>query len=390
MKVLLIEDNAADARLVREMLSETAGEETFHLDVAPTLLQGLTFFGKGTYDVVLLDMSLPDSQGLNTLAAIRTYAPSIPVVLLTGSEDEQLVKEALKRGAQDYLHKKALDASVLSRALQYAHLRSLSGPAVQPSGPHTPARVLGVLGAKGGVGATTLACRLAIELRKLTNSRVALIGLDPASGTLGELMEAKGRYSVVDLGMNLHRLDESFWSSIKCATRFDVDVVQSPGAQSFGTLLSPERVHHVLTFVRTRYDWIVVDAGRFDPLAVGLLSDFHQCVIVSTEDVPTLRVAKRFIESNCTTPENPEMVLTLVLNRLSQAQRWMQKEIQQLVGGIPCFSLLENTGIREAFSTGKLDERGLRPQLRDLAAKIAGMAVEDEPKSRLRLFSRAR
>ena len=84
LQVLLIEDNAGDADLVKDMLADT-GEVAFRIHWADALLPGLDRLARGDIDLVLLDVSLPDSQGLDGFNAIRIHAPNVPIVLLTGS-----------------------------------------------------------------------------------------------------------------------------------------------------------------------------------------------------------------------------------------------------------------------------------------------------------------
>ncbi|MHB9075070.1 MAG: hybrid sensor histidine kinase/response regulator [Desulfobaccales bacterium] len=122
LKVLLIEDNPGDARLIREMLAE-AGADDIRLEWVPRLSQGLESLGKGEIDLVLLDLSLPDSRGLETFCKAYTQAPEIPFVLLTGLDDETLALTAVQKGAQDYLIKGKTDASRLFRAIRYASER---------------------------------------------------------------------------------------------------------------------------------------------------------------------------------------------------------------------------------------------------------------------------
>ena len=119
LKLLLIEDNPGDARLVKEMLAE-AGAEDISLEWVPRLSQGLESLAKGEIDLVLLDLSLPDSRGLETFCKAYTQAPEIPFVLLTGLDDETLALTAVQKGAQDYLIKGKTDASRLFRAIRYA------------------------------------------------------------------------------------------------------------------------------------------------------------------------------------------------------------------------------------------------------------------------------
>ncbi len=119
INVLLIEDNKGDARLIQEILSE-ATWRLFEIEVAERLSKGLEALSSATFDVVLLDLSLPDSSGLDTLAGIQTDSPQTPVVVLTGHDDDILAIEAVRRGAQDFLVKGHINADLLSRSIRYS------------------------------------------------------------------------------------------------------------------------------------------------------------------------------------------------------------------------------------------------------------------------------
>src|SRR5258707_3378479 len=119
IRVLLIEDNPADAELIQETLSEP-GRVAFSLETAGQLGTGLERLAAGGIDVVLLDLSLPESWGLSTLARVQASAPSVPVVVLSGLADETLAIQAVHAGAQDYLVKGQVDSRLLGRALRYA------------------------------------------------------------------------------------------------------------------------------------------------------------------------------------------------------------------------------------------------------------------------------
>lgn len=119
IKVLLVEDNPGDSRLIREMLAEARGV-TFDLEYADRLQVGLEYLGERQIEAVLLDLGLPDSQGLETLSKTYAQAPEVPIVVLTGLNDELLGVEAVNRGAQDYLVKGQVDPNLLVRAIRYA------------------------------------------------------------------------------------------------------------------------------------------------------------------------------------------------------------------------------------------------------------------------------
>lgn len=117
LTLLLIEDNPGDAALIQELVSEVIQLELLHVD---RLAAGCARLATEAIDLILLDLSLPDSQGMSTFFAAQTQAPQVPIVVLTGLDDETTALEALKAGAQDYLVKGLLDSREFGRAIRYA------------------------------------------------------------------------------------------------------------------------------------------------------------------------------------------------------------------------------------------------------------------------------
>jgi diguanylate cyclase (GGDEF)-like protein/PAS domain S-box-containing protein len=118
--LLLVEDSPGDARLLREMLTDQDGPHRTDVTHVESMAEAEAHLGKGKFDIVLLDLGLPDAQGLGSLRRARAIAPRVPMVVLTGYDDEALAAEALQEGAQDYLIKGQIDPRGLLRALRYA------------------------------------------------------------------------------------------------------------------------------------------------------------------------------------------------------------------------------------------------------------------------------
>ncbi|WP_372788522.1 putative bifunctional diguanylate cyclase/phosphodiesterase [Paraconexibacter sp.] len=119
LRVLVIEDNPGDAVLVREMLRD-AHDATYQLHHATRLREGITHLLNQGADCVLLDLSLPDAEGLTALAQLRNVAVDTPVIVLSGRSDETIAVRAVQEGAQDYLIKGQVDTRLLSRSISYA------------------------------------------------------------------------------------------------------------------------------------------------------------------------------------------------------------------------------------------------------------------------------
>jgi diguanylate cyclase (GGDEF)-like protein/PAS domain S-box-containing protein len=129
---LLIEDSTADAQLVREALADIEADQ-ITLDHADRLGTGIERLHEGKFDVVVVDLALPDAGQLEAIDRLNRDLPELPVVVLTGSDDEAMAIEALRCGAQDYLIKGATDGRTLARSLRYAIERKRAQGAVENS-----------------------------------------------------------------------------------------------------------------------------------------------------------------------------------------------------------------------------------------------------------------
>jgi diguanylate cyclase (GGDEF)-like protein/PAS domain S-box-containing protein len=132
LNVLLVEDDRAQARLIEEMFRDISSPQV-DIHVAERLAVALQRLEQQTLAAVLLDLSLPDSQGLATVASVSAKAPKIPIVVLTGANDDQLAVAAVRAGAQDYLVKDKVNPDVLKRVLRYAIERKRSEAELQES-----------------------------------------------------------------------------------------------------------------------------------------------------------------------------------------------------------------------------------------------------------------
>ncbi len=135
IRVLLIEDDPGDARLIREMLAEVEGEP-FALECVERLAEGLARLSAGGVDAVLLDLSLPDSQGMATYTRTHAHAPRVPIVVMTGHADEALGMQLVEAGAQDYLIKGQVTGPLLARVLRHAIERKRADEALREKEEH--------------------------------------------------------------------------------------------------------------------------------------------------------------------------------------------------------------------------------------------------------------
>ena len=386
MKVLLVEDNPGDRRLVEEMFAENAQDE-IALASAGSLFVALSRLAEEHFDVVLLDLSLPDSSGLNTLGAVRTHAPSVPVVLLTGLDDDRICHEALKHGAQDYLLKNTLDARTLLRSLRYACLRQVSAATTVPENVKASSgKLVAILGTKGGVGTTTIAYQTAVVLQQLTKMPLALIDLDFSSSILAHLLTLNPSYSVVDATENLDRLDASYWQGL-VSKHNGLQVLLSQGSRSLGTAVAGDRLRPVLRFVKSQYGWSVVDLPRCDAIALEVFPEFDEVCVVVTPELPTLRQGKAIREKLNTLGVPPDHIRILV-NRASHEFRFSRDELCKLFDVSHCTFFPESSDVQHAYREGTLEGRNLKPGVIELVSNITGVSSNEATPKGLRSFFR--
>ncbi len=119
IKILLIEDNPGDAKSIREMLKET-DDNLYEVVHTTRLDDGIKIIVRDDFDLILLDLGLPDSEGMDTFNIMKYNAPDIPIIVLTGLKEDIFAVSAVGRGAQDYLVKDEIDSKLLATSIDNA------------------------------------------------------------------------------------------------------------------------------------------------------------------------------------------------------------------------------------------------------------------------------
>ena len=373
--VLLIEDDSFYARLVREWFASRSGETAPVLNVAGTLETGLRRVAEGGVNLILLDLNLPDSTGLKTLAAAKRGAPGVPIVVLSANEDEGITLQAIQLGAEDYLVKDKCGAELLLRVVESALARhqARTGSTAGTSSART--RVIGVLGAMGGAGVTTVACSLAVELRRQSGEKVLLADLNLQTGLAGFMIGlTKTTFSMRDAVANLHRLDQSCWEAM--VTRGPADLHIMPSPDLLGVDDPPvDALSQVLNLVKPFYQWVVLDLGRLNTCSMGLLRCVDDVLVVTTTAVPGLYGAILTVAALKGAGFEGGR-LSLVVNQIGKAQPLSASEINKLFGiQVAARVSADPRAMDEAFRQKTLpaEDSVFRRQMAVLARKLAGL-----------------
>jgi pilus assembly protein CpaE len=332
-------------------------------------------------DVILLDVTHLREPLDQVVRRIRTVVAPPAVFALHTTTESTVILDAMRAGASEFLCPPFHDAlkAALERLGQAKELSRTTRRSAR--------RTLGFVSAKGGCGATTLACHVAAELPRQVNTKVLLADLDLQSGLIGFLTKTKSPYSLADAVNNIMRLDLSYWRALVSNGIPNLEIIAAP-AEPDSKELSAAQIKQVLAFARTVYPWLVLDLGRnLNAFTLGVLEQIDELYLVTTHEVPALHQAKQMIRF-LLDDGYPQANIRLVLNRIPKRPDVTSEELEQMLG-VPVFASLANEyhTLQEAYAEGRMVDSGtnLGQGFTRLTAKISGVP-ETQKKKKFSLF----
>lgn len=333
-------------------------------------------------DVLLLDFTSFKENHDEVVGRIKATGAAPMVVALHKSAEPETILSVIRAGADEYVYPPV--ATNLPKALE----RMAAGKSKRQAASRAGGKTCAFFSAKGGCGATTIACHTAVELARQTSQEILIADLDLDAGLVGFLMKSKSRYSVLDAMSNTHRLDLNYWKALISNGMPRLGVIKAPGAMVMREELKQEDLRHVLRFVRLQYDWTVLDLGRgFNPLLSTALEEVDEAFLVTTLDVPALHQVKQIVQAVMDSGLGRGR-LRLVLNRVPKNPDVTPEELEKLLG-LSVHSMLPDdyASIYEAYAEGQLvpASSNLGKQMARLAARIAGVP-EQSGKKKFSIF----
>lgn len=332
-------------------------------------------------DVILLEVTRLKEPLEAVVKRLRGTTAQPAVFALHNSAQPDLILSALRAGVSEFLYPPV--AEPLKQALErLAESRQKAGEKVLRGG-----RTIGFLSAKGGCGATTIACHVAKALAGLNAGKVLLADIDLQAGMIGFLLKTNSDYSIAEAVNNLQRLDLSYWRGLVSNGTPNLEVITAPTAPA-AKQLPTGHIKQVLAFARSHYDWSIIDMGRnVTAGTLSLLDVIDETYLVTTPEVPALHQAKQIIQILLDAGYSRSQ-LRLVLNRTTRRTDVTIDELETMMG-IPVHTTIANDfeTFYEAFSEGRLVDSSSVPgeDFARLAAKIAGV-TEPVRKKRFSLF----
>jgi pilus assembly protein CpaE len=321
-------------------------------------------------DVVIVGYNRAVDAALQLADELRRTLPNITLVALADAPDSSAILGAMRAGYKEFVTLPA-DSNRLRQTVRAA--------ASNQSDEEERGRVVCLVGAKGGVGTTTLAVHLAAELAAI--HRVLLVDLDLGMGDAAPMMDLQPRDSLGELLSRADRLDERVLTSAVVVHKSKVNVMTTPDdMQSIGEVRADD-LYNILSIAAKAYQWVILDCGTFhnDPVVLAMqVSDI--VMLVTTPDVMSVRDAFRRVRSVTSLGVEKDR-LRLVVNRWHKAAYVSKKDIQQNLG-LPVAATVSDDPrhVEQALNEGKLirDVNRRCDAARDIANLVA-LLTEDGP-----------
>lgn len=331
-------------------------------------------------DVILLEVTKLREPLEGIVARIRSTSPQPAIFALHTEADSAAILNALRAGATEYLYP-PLEGPLKAALERLGQSRERARDLGKQNG-----RAVGFLSTKGGCGATTLACHIAVEIPRVAQSKALLADLDMQSGLVSFLAKTKTSYTIADAANNLQRLDPSYWRALISNGIPDLEIISAPSTPS-AKELSPQQLKQVVAFMRTQYPWIICDLGRnLNAATLAVMELMDETYLTTTHEVPALHQAKQMIQVLFDLGYDRSK-LRLLLNRTPKHLDVTLEELEGMLG-LPIHATIPNQyqALQDAYSEGHLveSETNLGRAFHRLAMKIAG--VTEVKKKKFALF----
>lgn len=290
-------------------------------------------------NVILMDINLPDIDGISATEIITRELPGTAVVMLSIQGDTDYLRRAMQAGARQFLVKPFSGDELMAVIRQVDGLeagrRNLpanpthAGPIV--TGRTDGCKTLAVFSPKGGVGCSTVAVNLAVTLKQATGKRVALIDGSLRFGDVALMMNLHDSKTIADLAPVIDQLDEDLLNGTMTTHSSGVQVLAAPPRPEMAELVTPEAMCRIITMLKTCFEYVIIDTwGSFEETVLTILDTADQILLVITMEMPCIKDARLFLEV-AEALKYPKEKVVLVVNRFDAGQTITIPDVERSV-----------------------------------------------------------
>jgi pilus assembly protein CpaE len=290
-------------------------------------------------DVILMDINMPDMDGITATTEITSRLPSVGVIMMSVQDEPDMLRRAMLAGAREFLAKpfslEELITAVrhVSRLAQQSQrpVVAVSTNGTAPRAPETGmGKVIAVVGNKGGVGRSVIATNVAMAIRQLTNKQVALVDASLSFGDVGVMMNVAKSKTFSDITVQPHLLDRELLEDILVTHSSGIRLLLAPSTPQESETVSVEHIRAAVLILSKTVDYVVIDTRPgFDDTMLALMDQSDTLLVVLAMEMTTIKDTRQFLEI-AELLGYPDEKILLVLNRFNN------------FSGIPVGDIAEN------------------------------------------------
>ena len=401
IRVMIVDDVAETRENVRKLLQFESDVDV--VGVARTGKEAIQLSQDLHPDVVLMDINMPDMDGISATEAIRAKQPAVQVVILSVQGDQNYMRRAMLAGARDFLTKPPMGDELISairRAGSMAQSERSKSVQVQPPAVvgsigtmlgygGTRGKVVTIYSPKGGTGCTTLAVNLALTLHN-EDTRVALVDGNLQYGDVAVFMNEQGKNTLVDLAPRAEELDPEIVEEVMLKhAASGLPILAAPSRPEYAEKVSSGQFAKVLEYLRQLYAYVIVDtASVLTDATLAAIDASDLVVLVTTQDIPSIKNCRLFLDLSQTLGIERERIL-FVMNRFDKRinitpDRVTENLKQEVVSVIPLdegtATKAVNRGVPFVLdSKNQPAARGVFSLAESVRARVAAQESADEP-----------
>ncbi len=328
IRVLIVDDIQETRENIRRMLQFDPSIEI--IAEARTGKEAIDLTHQKQPDVVVMDINMPDMDGLVATEAIRRRLPYIQIIILSVQNDLSYMRRAMLAGARDFLSKPPM-IDELTNAIRQAgkmaieekrkaqvNLATIEAASSSAAGQRALGKIVVVYSPKGGTGCTTIATNVALGLQTETTPAV-LIDASLQFGDVAVFLNEQGRNSIIDLTPRADELDPDIIEEVMINHKSsDLDILAAPPRPEYADSISSDQFSKVLSYLQKMYSYIVVDTASYLTDVVQSCLDVASVIIlVATQDIPSIKNANLFLGLSDASGINRKRIL-FVINRFDK------------------------------------------------------------------------
>ena len=401
IRVMIVDDVSETRENVRKLLQFEADVDV--VGVARTGKEAIQLALDLNPDVVLMDINMPDMDGISATEAIRAKQPAVQVIILSVQGDQNYMRRAMLAGARDFLTKPPMGDELISairRAgamAQTERSKSVQIP-IAPVLGNVPAmmgygapkgKIVTIYSPKGGTGCTTLAVNLAITLNN-EDTRVALVDGNLQFGDVAVFLNEQGKNTIIDLAPRAEELDPEIVEDVMLKhAASSLHVLAAPSRPEYAERVSSNQFAKVLEYLRQMYAYVIVDtASLLTDATLAAIDVSDLIVLVTTQDIPSIKNCRLFLDLLQTLGIERDRIL-FVMNRYDKRinitpDRVTENLKQEVVSVIPLDEATATKAVNRGVpfvleSKNQPAARGVFSLAEHVRARVAAQESTDEP-----------